>query len=451
MALIALLSAHRETAGVTGPLAVLPLAGRTVLERQARQAARAGVSRIVLDMRAAPAPLVQAIERIKALGLEVELARGLAEVGRLIQPEDEVLLFADAVVLDDRMVEQVVGCDAPLALTVAMREPDGPGLDLIDGETVWAGLAKAPGALVSDTAWRHDDWDLPATLVRLAVQQGARRLALADIETYAPNRRRVVPLLWHAPASRAEADVATRDLQRSAQKGCLDWPARFLHPPVEDGIVRLLLPTRITPNMVTVVTGMVGFASVFAFAKGWLWAGLLLMLFNGPLDGVDGKLARTRLEFSRWGDLEHVVDKLVEYGAFLALGGWLAGQAGHYGPWVVAILLIFFALAEALQGEIYYRFTGRQLDDRGPLERAVRLVAGRRNTFFWTLVIFAAFGAWETGLIVLSAYSVLTFFVAQALFIRGMRAFALAEVPVAAANFRRTAYPFLATPRRSAR
>src|SRR5690606_1225293 len=138
-----------------------------------------------------------------------------------------------------------------------------------------------------------------ATLVRLAVQQGAGRLALTDIETYAPNRRRVVPLLWRAPANRAEADRATRELQRSAQKGCLDWPARYLHPPVEDAIVRLLLPTRITPNIVTVVTGLVGFAGVFAFAGGWLWAGLVLMLLNGPLDGVDGKLARTRLEFSR--------------------------------------------------------------------------------------------------------------------------------------------------------
>src|SRR3546814_14189580 len=70
-----------------------------------------------------------------------------------------------------------------------------------------------------------------------------------------------------------------------------------------------LLPTPITPNMVTLITAVVGFASIAAFATGWLWTGLLLMLFLGPLDGVDGKLARTRLQYSLWGDLEHVADK----------------------------------------------------------------------------------------------------------------------------------------------
>src|SRR3546814_7044386 len=91
-------------------------------------------------------------------------------------------------------------------------------------------------------------------------------------------------------------------------------------------MVRLLLPTPITPNMVTLITAVVGFASIAAFATGWLWTGLLLMLFLGPLDGVDGKLARTRLQYSRWGDLGHVADKIVEYGAFIALGGYLSDR-----------------------------------------------------------------------------------------------------------------------------
>src|SRR3546814_5846593 len=103
----------------------------------------------------------------------------------------------------------------------------------------------------------------------------------------------------------------------------------------------------------TLITAVVGFASIAAFATGWLWTGLLLMLFLGPLDGVDGKLARTRLQYSRWGDLEHVADKIVEYGAFIALGGYLSSTAGHYGPWVLAGITIAFALAEAVQGGFF--------------------------------------------------------------------------------------------------
>ncbi len=449
MALIALLSAHRETD--SGALnALLPLAGRTVLERQARQAVRAGAEQILIEVRSVPADLSQAIKRIQDLGIPVELARGLPDVARHIAVDDQVLLFADGLVIDDRLLDALLKSDGSHALLVTQRGGD-QGLDLIDGDTLWGGLVRAPGGLVGDTAWRHDEWDLPATLVRLSLQQQATRVALADSPTYVSNRRRDVPLLWRRPESRAEADAATTALIDASQKGCLDWPARFLHPPIENGVVRLLMPTRITPNMVTVATGIVGLAAVVALACGWLWTGLILMLLIGPLDGIDGKLARTRLEFSRWGDLEHVVDKLVEYGAFLALGGWLASQAGHYGPWAIAALIVGFALAEALQGELYYRFTGRQLDDRGRTERLVRLFAGRRNTFFWVLLPFAAFGKWEAGMIVLAAYSAVTFFIAQGLFIRGMRHFALTELPSVAANFRTTAYPFLATRNRSDR
>src|SRR3546814_9087248 len=84
--------------------------------------------------------------------------------------------------------------------------------------------------------------------------------------------------------------------------------------------------------MGTPITCVVGFASFAALATGWLWTGLLLMLFLGPLDGVDGKLARTRLQYSRWGDLEHVADKIVEYGAFIDLGGYLYCKLAHYCP-----------------------------------------------------------------------------------------------------------------------
>lgn len=420
------------------------------MERQARQAVRAGADCILIEVRSVPAELVQAVERIKALGVPVELARGLPDVSRHMTVDDQVLLFADGLVIDDRLLDAILKAPGTHALLVTGRGAE-IGLDLIDPATLWGGLVRAPGGLVSETAWRHEDWDLPAMLVRLSLQQQATRVAIDDSPTYVPNRRRDVPLLWRLPESRAEADAATNALIDASQKGCLDWPARFLHPPIENGAVRLLLPTRITPNMVTVATGAVGLAAVVALACGWLWPGLILMLLIGPLDGIDGKLARTRLEFSRWGDLEHVVDKLVEYGAFLALGGWLAGQAGHYGPWAVAAVIVGFALGEALQGELYYRFTGRQLDDRGPAERLVRLFAGRRNTFFWMLLPFAAFGRWEAGMIFLAVYSALTFFVAQGLFIRGMRQFALAELPAAAANFRATSYPFLATRKRSDR
>lgn len=442
MPLTALLFAHHELAATRLPAGLLPLAGWTVVERQARLARRAGADGVVICADRATPELAGAIARLRRDGIDVDVARNVAEVGDLVQPGDAVVMFAEGLVCDDRIVRKIVA-EGQGPLLLILKDDGDERYERIDAGTRWAGLALLPGATVREVARRFGDWDLQSTLLRTAVQSNAEPLSFDDIPLYIADRRREVPLVFEMPRSRAEAARCGDALLAQAQKGCLDWPARYIHPPVENAMVRALLPTPISPNMVTLFTAVVGAASVIGFATGWLWTGLLLMLFLGPLDGVDGKLARTRLQFSRWGDLEHVIDKIVEYGAFIALGGYLARAAGHYGPWVLAAMTIAFALAEAVQGEFFNRYTGKQLDDAGLWQRRVRLIAGRRNTFFWLLVPFALFGAWQTGLIAISIYSTVTFFVAQAFFFSTMRAHALENLPLVAENFRKSRYAFL--------
>jgi len=449
LALLALLHVNGSAEPGLPPPALLPLSGWTVLERQARQAMRAGADRVVVLSERQWPELVQVQARLQAARLPVDLVRSTTDLRSHIESEDEVLLFAENMVIDDRLVRLMAGRASP-ALFVRPNDGDRR-FELIDQQTRWGGLARASGRFIRETIVRYGDWDLVSTSVRAAVQAGASRVTGDGFDTYVSDRRRHVPLLLMPVSDPRDGAAATEALLAQAQKGCLDWPARFIHPPVENATVRLLLPTPLTPNLVTLITAVVGAGAVIALASGWLWTGLLLMLLLGPLDGVDGKLARTRLQFSRYGDLEHVVDKVVEYGAFLALGGYLAHRTGSYAPWALAALIIGFALAEAVQGEFFNRYTGTQLDDYGPLERKVRLLAGRRNTFFWTLIPFAVFGRWEMGLIVLAAYSVVTFFAAQLLFFRAMRRHADEKIPLVAANFASSRYAFLAKKNRSIR
>lgn len=449
MALLALLYVNSSAEPGLPPPALLPLSGWTVVERQARQAMRAGADRVIILSERHWPELVAVQARLQAARLPVDLVRSTSDLRNHIESEDEVLLFAENMVIDDRLVEMMASRTAP---GLFVRPNDGDRrFELIDQETRWAGLARLSGRFIRETIVRYGDWDLVSTAVRAAVQSGAMRVTGEGLDTYVSDRRRHVPLLLIPVADPRDGAAATEALLAEAQKGCLDWPARFLHPPIENAMVRMLLPTPLTPNLVTLITAIVGAGVILSFATGWLWTGLLLMLLLGPLDGVDGKLARTRLQFSRYGDLEHVVDKIVEYGAFLALGGYLAHQTESYAPWALAVLIIGFALAEAIQGEFFNRYTGRQLDDYGPLERRVRLIAGRRNTFFWTLIPFALFGRWEEGLIVLGGYSLVTFFVAQLLFFRAMRRHADEKLPLVATNFASSRYAFLAKEKRSTR
>jgi phosphatidylglycerophosphate synthase len=437
MGFIAVLLAGESMPGEEPPgLGVV--GGITLLERQARMALKAGAEAVIL---LAPALPRDAAGRLAAedRAWRAHSADALAE--RLAGESRAVLLLAPGLLIDDRLLGAVVG-DGRAPLLLAFGDPAPPGAERLDSASHWAGAAMLPATLVRDVLESLGEWELSGTLLRAAVEAGAVRIAVGDLPIYAANRRRDVPMTWARPMDSDGRNAATGTLLAAAQKGCLDWPARFVHPPIENALVKLLLPTFVTPNMVTVLTGLIGFAAIWLFATGQLWWGLAIVLMVGPLDGVDGKLARTRHEFSKWGDLEHVLDKVLEYGWFLALGSWFAHEHG-IAAWLVAGGIILFALTEALSGEFFRRFTGRQLDDWGPFERRFRLVGGRRNTFFWTLLPFAALGLWWQGFLLILAYAALTFGISHWRLLKAIGDYGRQVSDEVRANFAETSYDFL--------
>ena len=102
MALAALIAAYHEL-GEPGHLrATLPLAGRTVLERQARLAAAAGADPMIVFVERMPAALTAALERLRRDRVPVSLARSAEEAAEAVDPFDRLLLVADGAVPPQR-------------------------------------------------------------------------------------------------------------------------------------------------------------------------------------------------------------------------------------------------------------------------------------------------------------------------------------------------------------
>jgi phosphatidylglycerophosphate synthase len=418
------------------PRAGIESGGIPIIVRQLRQLKALGVSEVVV-LAAGRFTALEAPLRGEARRLGVELswttsAEGLYRLAR----EQALLAIDESLLIDDRLLEAF---DAAAA---ARDFSTGPLL------AQWSGKGGKPGGVVFLPADSLDPALLAAAGQRLP--QDCRRLAdlargeaarfdFSGLDPYAPSRRRVVPMLWRYLDSAIDGQAGTTELLAAAQKGCLDWPARFIHPPIENALTRLLLPTPVTPNMLSLANFFAGLYAAWLFAEGQVWAALLMALVIGPLDGVDGKLARTRCEFSRWGDLEHIGDKIVEYLWYAGIAAWI----GTAWAWAVAALIVGFSLAEALQGEIYRRLTGSQLDDAGMIERRFRLVSGRRNTFMWTLVPFGLASAWQAGFVVIAAYAVATFFFVQIRFFIRLSSQFREDPAAIQRNVARTAYGFM--------
>jgi phosphatidylglycerophosphate synthase len=203
------------------------------------------------------------------------------------------------------------------------------------------------------------------------------------LDDYSPMHRGPVPFYVLTITTPEEAEVATRTLIRAAQKCALDLPALVLDPVFENRLVFWLCHTRITPNQVTVFTGILGACIAFLFLHGWLRLGITLAYAVEVLDGVDGKLARTKLQTSRLGELEHVLDFFMEHAWYLTITSFLVTSTNDTQWWWIGGGLM---MSDLLDNLLYYAghvWLGKQLDELGPFDRGFRLIAGRRNIYAW--------------------------------------------------------------------
>jgi len=203
------------------------------------------------------------------------------------------------------------------------------------------------------------------------------------LDDYSPTHRGPVPFYVLTVTTPEEAEVATRTLIRAAQKCALDLPALVLDPVFENRLVFWLCHTRITPNQVTVFTGILGACIAFLFLHGWLRLGITLAYAVEVLDGVDGKLARTKLQTSRLGELEHVLDFFMEHAWYLTITSFLVTSTNDTQWWWIGGGLMMSDLLDNLLYCAGHVWLGKQLDELGPFDRGFRLIAGRRNIYAW--------------------------------------------------------------------
>jgi len=94
---------------------------------------------------------------------------------------------------------------------------------------------------------------------------------------------------------------------------------RYIQDPIAKKIVGFLKNTPVTPNQVTYLSVLMGFASGYAFSFStpiFLILGGLLLEITLVLDCVDGQLARAKGMASDWGRL---IDGIAGYFAYLAV------------------------------------------------------------------------------------------------------------------------------------
>jgi phosphatidylglycerophosphate synthase len=288
---------------------------------------------------------------------------------RLFHTADDVLLVWGDCLIDPRLLAALLTRTPPHWL----RVPNAPV------QTLPAAARLSPVQLAMWVTAGLAQW-----------LQHSPELKPEALDNYSPAHRGPVPFYVQVITTAADVKAATLTLIRATQKRALDLPAQLLHPVFENPLVFWLCNTRITPNQVTLFTALLGTLIAILFFHGWLRLGILLTYAVAVLDGVDGKLARTKLQTSRLGELEHVVDFFVEYAWYLTITIFLVTSTHDRQLWWVGGGLMLSDLIDNLLYYLGQLLHGKQLDELGMFERRFRLIAGRRNIYTWMFM----FGFW---------------------------------------------------------
>ncbi len=348
--------------------------------RLARQLSRQGAREILV---AGPAPA-------SVLGR----ARGAVALRRLAadalgaHPADTVFLAVGA----DWVIDDAVLAD--------LGARPGAGM-AVRGEGARAAFAGAV-RLTRSHAEQLPDSDAGAAplawLSALLRDEHVARIPVETLSDYRLNLRRRVPIFTREMIGPEDLRLAEAFALDATQKGTNDLPAQYIHPPLENGLVRLLVPLGVGANSVSAVTVAVALVAAALFFRGQLLPGILLAMVVGVLDGVDGKIARVTVTTTRIGDyVEHTSDNIYEILWYLGIGFHLADATGlalyEHAAW--AMCSVYLADRVALVWWKLYR--SGDFHESSSWDRQFRRICGRRNNIVYLLLVFFVLGRPEAG------------------------------------------------------
>lgn len=337
-----------------------------------------------------------------ALSFRRQQIAGAARINEVATSADRTLVISAGYYYDARLLKALAEQTATTLLI-----DSAPPLASVD---LWSGHGGVfNAAALVDRDWISRQDHATGLMDQLSSDAAVGRIASCDAAqepTYITGmRKHVRPVFFPAPVPE-RIKLAERFPRDAAQNGVLDFPGA-LDSPIEDWIVARLCRTSITPNQVTLFTMLIGLGVTALFATGHLWFGVALAYAIEVLDGVDGKLARTKVETTAAGDWEHVTDYFIELSWWTALA-WHFHAAGLRPAFALLLLLVGSDILDRLAKRAAKQKVGRNLDDVSNFDRFVRCIGGRRNINIWILIAALALGDAANGFVLICGWNAAT-------------------------------------------
>lgn len=194
-------------------------------------------------------------------------------------------------------------------------------------------------------------------------------------------------------------------------KGATDIITKHVWPRPAFAVTKYLSARNVTPNMVTSVGAVMTIAAFFLFLYGQFWWGMLAAWMMTFLDTVDGKLARTTLTSSKWGDIfDHGIDLVHPPFWYLAwaygLGAWQL-QLSSQTFWTVMIAIFGGYIVQRLMEGISIKWLGLEIHIWRKVDTLFRQITARRNPNLILLQLSLLVARPDWGIIAVAAWTII--------------------------------------------
>lgn len=237
----------------------------------------------------------------------------------------------------------------------------------------------------------------------------ARAPSQLDMEFWKSLRKRETPYaLVVTPENRSAVEWR---MFMGTYKGATDVITKHLWPVPAFHATRFLAPRGVTPNMVTTIAALMTVLAFWFFLNGQFIPGLIAAWAMTFLDTVDGKLARTTLTSSKWGDyFDHGIDLIHPPFWYVAWGYGLLATGTQWSNtvfWsVMAAILGGYILQRAIEG-IAIKWLGLEIHIWRSIDTLFRQVTARRNPNLILLTLFTVLAKPDWGLLAVAGWTVI--------------------------------------------
>jgi len=266
---------------------------------------------------------------LSADGIAVVLVRDMIAMVRDMPRDADSLLVADGAIISQSHFDAIAGTEGDALLVTDDSRASAP-FERIDAGQRWAGLVRISPDLLFGTLDMIGDWDLALTLVRGAVQKGARRITVPQDDLL---EGRVTLIEGQQQADLVAQSVLSMASRSGRMRGGIE---HYLFGPVARFLGPVLMRSQVPALQVRIASMMIGAIALVPIELDWPVIGFGLLLFALLLSEVSDRLDELALRSPPLGWIAFITPFFALLGLVMASGSITAS----YLALMLAILLV---------------------------------------------------------------------------------------------------------------